>query len=179
MIIIQTYAHRSHTIPCPVFTKPCLISFFYSISLLTLIFSNSLKFVDRSHSNAVQVSTIILSFYKNVLKCRHQISQVTFFGKYLYFTQFELLIFVRPLISDVDIFTQKSLIILAVTLKHHKRVQGKVIEGRAGFVHGLVTLKELYHKYTEVLLRVCGKIQSNFIHFALLDLNLPPPHIAI
>ena len=105
--------------------------------------------------------------------------QVTFFGKYLYFTQFKLQIFVCPLISDVDKFTQQTLIILAITLKHHKRVQSQVIEGGAGFVHGLITLKELYHKYAEVLLCLRGKIQANFVHFALLYLNLPPSHFAI
>ena len=28
LLIIQTYAHRGHTIPCSIFTKPCSISFF-------------------------------------------------------------------------------------------------------------------------------------------------------
>ena len=87
------------------------------------------------------------------------------------------MIFVFPLISDK--FTQKSLIIFTFTPENHKRVQGHVIEGGAWFVHDLITLKELYHKYTEVLPSVLGKIQSNFVHFALLDLNLPPPNIAI
>ena len=88
------------------------------------------------------------------------------------------MIFVCPLIPDVDKFTQKSLIIFTATFKHNKRVQSQIIEGGAGFVHCLITLKKLYHKYAEVLLGIRGQAESNFIHFALFNLNLPPSHIA-